>query len=101
MEIDETGDKMKMHRWLWGALILGIGLFGIADWLYGSMTETHRLWSGLGFIFLSSQAFERPIILTEPLVPQLKSMTRSTQTTNWLSFIGLIFLILSLYIRWA
>jgi hypothetical protein len=101
MEIDKACDTKDKRGWLWGALILGIGLFGVADWLYSSMTDAHRLWSGIGFIFLAPQAFERPIFFTKPLLPQLKIMPRSTPLTNWLSFTGLMFLILSLYIRWV
>ena len=101
MEIDKVSDTSETRGWLWGALILGIGLFGVADWLYGSMSELHRLLSGIGFLFLAPQAFQHPIIFTKPLVPQFKNMPRLTQPTNWLSIAGVTLLILALLIRWV
>lgn len=101
MAIDKVGDESEARGWIWAALFVGMGLIGVADWLYSSMTELHRLMSGIGFFLLAPQAFLHPLRFNKPLLPQFKSKPRTARPTDWLAIAGIIMLVLGLLIRWV
>lgn len=91
----------KQTRWL--ALFFAVvAIFLLADWVQGGFMPTHRLLTGLGFLFFVPHAFMNSWTNDSPLGALLRGQLRPipAHLPQLLDVLGLVLVIIGLASRW-
>jgi len=95
-----AGKTTEVRGWIWITAFLAVGIFNIADWLYGGLLETHRLLSGAGFLLMSPHLFLSPPSFTKPGSAEVMRKLPERPVVQWLAVIGFLFLISGAIAQW-
>ena len=99
--ISRADQQPKSGRFL-AILFFAVGIFYLADWLYGGQSATYRLLAGLGFVLMAPNAYFNPINLAMPVRNIFKPQMRpnASKPAQYIGLIGLLILVAGLVVRW-